>query len=177
MKKLVNGIDVTLKWLVIIFMGANVINVLWQVFTRFVLNDPSTFTEELARYLLIWVSFLGAAYIYREKLHLAVEAFFEKFSESNQDKVHIFLQICVFLFSLLVLVVGGLDLTSLTFQMDQTSPALQINVGYVYMVVPISGILFMFYSLMFINEHTKHLKGQRSEILEELEPEQTQSAE
>lgn len=177
MRKLVNGIDTVLKWLVIIFMGANVINVLWQVFTRFILNDPSTFTEELARYLLIWVSFLGAAYIYREKLHLAVEAFFDKMKERTQYKVQIFLQICVFLFSLIVLVIGGYDLTSLTFQMEQVSPALQINIGYVYMVVPISGILFMFYSVMFMNEYGKTLKGQPSEILKELETSKTQSAE
>ena len=44
-------------------MAVMVINVLWQVFTRFIIGTPSSFTDELARYLMIWVGVLGAAYM------------------------------------------------------------------------------------------------------------------
>ena len=66
-------IDKRLELALIILMGVNVLNVLWQVFTRFVLRDPSSFTEELARYLLIWVGLLGASYAAGKKMHLAID--------------------------------------------------------------------------------------------------------
>lgn len=177
MKRLMPGIDFILKWLVIIFMGANVLNVLWQVFTRFVLNNPSTFTEELARFLLIWVSFLGGAYAYRKRIHLAVEVFTQRLSGKAYYYVQIFIQCCIFLFSLFVLLMGGWDLTSLSFEMNQMTAALQINIGYVYMVIPISGALFMYYSLIFIGEYRRKLRGEDSEILDELTTKQPKTAE
>lgn len=177
MRRFLNVVDSILKWLVIIFMGANVLNVLWQVFTRFVLDSPSTFTEELARYLLIWVSFLGAAYAYRRRIHLAVEVITHQISGKKYQYIQIFIQACIFLFSLMVLVIGGWDLTLMSFEMTQISPALQINIGYVYMVIPLSGLLFLYYSVIFIREYLKQLRGEESEILNELETRQPQTAE
>lgn len=177
MNRLMRSVDSILKWLVIIFMGANVLNVLWQVFTRFVLDNPSTFTEELARYLLIWVSFLGAAYAYRKRIHLAVEVVTQKLTGNAYYYTQIFIQACIFLFSLLVLVVGGWDLTAMSFEESQMSPALQINIGYIYAVIPISGILFLYYSIIFIREYMKKLRGEESEILNELQTSEPQTAE
>ena len=177
MNRLLRSIDFILKWLVIIFMGANVLNVLWQVFTRFVLASPSTFTEELARYLLIWVSFLGAAYAYRRRIHLSVEVLLHNITDRTYNYVQLFIQACIFIFSLFVLVIGGWDLTYMSFEMTQISPALQINIGYVYMVIPLSGILFMYYSIVFIKEYLKKIRGEESQILDELETRQTQTAE
>ena len=62
MQKIRRTIDKVLAWFLIGLMGIAVLNVLWQVFTRWVLQDPSSYTEELARYLLIWIGLLGAAY-------------------------------------------------------------------------------------------------------------------
>lgn len=71
-------IDVVLKWTLIALMAFSVLNVLWQVFTRFVLHHPASYTEELARYLLIWIGLLGAAYAAGNKLHLAIDLFSAK---------------------------------------------------------------------------------------------------
>lgn len=56
-------IDKGLEWTLVIFMSILVINVLWQVTSRYIMNSPSSFTDELAGYLLIWVGLLGAAYV------------------------------------------------------------------------------------------------------------------
>ena len=48
-------LDKTLEWMLGILLITMVLNVLWQVFSRYILNDPSTFTDELSRYLLIWI--------------------------------------------------------------------------------------------------------------------------
>ena len=62
MNALRRGVDWLLGGAICVLMGAMVINVLWQVFTRFVIRDPSSFTEEAARYMMIWVGLLGSAY-------------------------------------------------------------------------------------------------------------------
>ena len=62
MKTLRAGIDRLLGSAICVLMAAMVLNVLWQVFTRFVLRNPSSFTEEAARYMMIWVGLLGSAY-------------------------------------------------------------------------------------------------------------------
>ncbi|MBY8202786.1 TRAP transporter small permease subunit [Vibrio fluvialis] len=62
-----------LRLLLTLFMAVMIIAVVWQVFTRFVLNDPANFTDELSRYLLIWIGVLGGAYTFSIRRHLALE--------------------------------------------------------------------------------------------------------
>ena len=61
--KLRSKIDSVLEKILVIIMSSMVINVLWQVFSRYILTNPSSFTDELARYLMICVGVLGAAYV------------------------------------------------------------------------------------------------------------------
>ena len=68
-----NKIDKVLAKLLIIIMSIMVINVLWQVFSRYFLGAPSSFTDELARYLMIWIGILGAAYVSGRNKHVAIE--------------------------------------------------------------------------------------------------------
>ena len=91
--------DRLLELALILLMGANVINVLWQVFTRFVLKDPSSFTEELARFLLIWVGLLGASYAAGKKMHLAIDVALQALKDKKKIAVEIIIQTFIFLFS------------------------------------------------------------------------------
>ena len=61
MKQLITRLDQLLEYLIISIMAVLVIDVLWQVASRFILGDPSSFTDELARFLLIWLSLFGGA--------------------------------------------------------------------------------------------------------------------
>lgn len=158
------SLDKILGWVLVVLMAISVINVLWQVFSRFVLNDPSTFTDELARFLLIWVGILGAAYAAGKHLHLAIDLFQDRASDLTRQKVMVFVDICIFLFSFLVMVIGGWSLVSVSFELGQLSPALQLPLGYIYLVVPISGLIMCFYSLVFLKERIKVLKGGTSEL-------------
>ncbi len=140
-------VDKVLEFAVVVVMGALVLDVLWQVFTRFVLQDPSSFTEELARYLLIWVGLLGAAYAAGKRMHLALDLLPNKLTGRNARRLEIFVEACAFLFALFALVIGGFRLVMVTLVLGQTSAALQIPIGWVYLVIPISGLLIMFYSV------------------------------
>lgn len=152
------NIDNILKWFVIFIMAAMTINVLWQVLSRFLLQSPSSFTEELARYMLVWLGILGASYVAGQKMHLAIDLLSTKLKGKSKSYLEIFIQSCVFLFSLFVMVIGGIRLVTITLALNQISAALQIKLGYVYMVLPISGLLMMFYSFYYIIQETSKLK-------------------
>jgi TRAP-type C4-dicarboxylate transport system permease small subunit len=131
----------------VIIMGIMVINVLWQVFTRFIVGTPSSFTDELARYLMIWVGILGAAYVSGKNMHVAINVLPSKLSASNQKKLAGIVSILVIAFALIGLIIGGLRLVYITYLLEQRSPALQIPLAVVYLVLPISGILIIYYKV------------------------------
>lgn len=79
-------LDSVLEKTLVVIMSAMVINVLWQVFSRYILTNPSSFTDELARYLMIWVGVLGAAYVAGKGNHVAITYFSEKMSPANLKK-------------------------------------------------------------------------------------------
>ena len=158
MNSLKSKIDFVLKWILVFIMAAMTINVLWQVFSRFILKDPSSITEELARYMLIWVGLLGAAYVAGQKMHLAIDLLSTKLSGVKKGYLEIFIQSAVFIFAFSVMVIGGVRLVQITLSLNQISAALQIPLGYVYSVVPLSGVLMMFYSVVFIITELKKLK-------------------
>ena len=141
------NIDTILGTLVTIFMGILVLNVLWQVASRFLLGHPSSFTDELAGYLLIWVGLLGAAYATGQKQHLAIDLISKKLSEVKRKRLQTFINVLIIAFALVVLIIGGSNLVYITFHLNQISSALQIPVGFVYLVLPISGIFIIYYAI------------------------------
>jgi TRAP-type C4-dicarboxylate transport system permease small subunit len=145
--KLRKTIDNLLGILVTILMGILVLNVLWQVASRFIVGHPSSFTDELAGYLLIWVGLLGAAYVTGQRQHLAIDLISRKMSEKGQHRLQIFINSLITLFAIVVLIIGGSNLVFITFYLNQISSALQIPIGYVYLVLPISGLFIIYYAV------------------------------
>lgn len=159
MSKLKHVIDRALAWVVIVVMAVLVIDVLWQVFTRFVLRDPSSFTEELARYLLIWIGLMGASYAAGQRMHLAVDLLPTKLTGRRKCYLEIVIESCTLLFAFFVLVVGGVRLVGIMLHLGQTSAALQVPLGYVYLAIPFSGLLITFYAVYYMWEQIQALRG------------------
>lgn len=128
-------------------MAGMVVNVCWQIVTRFVLHDPSSWTEELARYILIWAGLLGAAYALPRRMHLAIDLVGRRAGEGTRRKLERISWAIVAAFSLFVPTLGGGRLVALTLELEQTSAALGWRLGFVYLVVPVSGLLMLFYTL------------------------------
>ncbi|MDO6818018.1 MULTISPECIES: TRAP transporter small permease [Zobellia] len=141
------SIDKALAYFLVTIMGVMVLNVLWQVFSRFLLGSPSSFTDELARYLMIWIGILGAAYVSGKNLHVAIDVLPKRFSLATQKKLQLVVHWLVILFSLGALVIGGSRLVYITHVLDQHSPALQVPLSLVYLVIPISGVLIIYYKI------------------------------
>lgn len=143
-------VDRTIAAFSVAVMIALVVCVVWQVFSRYVLNKPSTMTDELARYLMIWVGLLGAAYTVGAQRHLSIDLFAMMLKGPKQALLNIVINVLIFLFSGLVIVTGGLKLIDKTLATSQVSAAMQIPMGYVYVILPLCGAVMMFYALYFI---------------------------
>lgn len=140
-------VDSVLEKLLIVLMSILVIDVLWQVTSRYILSSPSSFTDELAGFLLIWVSLFGAAYVTGKKEHLAIDLLLQKLDEEKKIKLELFIHLMIFMFAFFVLLVGGIWLVYTRFTLSVKSAALQLPLGYVYIVLPVSGLIILYYSL------------------------------
>lgn len=141
------------KWIgkfLVILMTLMVLNVTWQVVSRYVFQSPSSFTDELSRYMLIWVGMLGAAYVAGKNEHLAIDILLTKLAEKAQDKLMIVINCCTLIFALVVMVIGGSNLVYLTFILEQKSAVLQIPLAYIYGIIPFSGLLVIYYQVVAI---------------------------
>lgn len=133
-------------------MGIMLLCVLWQVFTRYVMGEASTFTEELARFLLIWIGMLGAAYISGENGHLAIDLLPQKLEGANKRKLQLGINVIIILFVVVALIIGGGQLVYISYILNQTSAALQVPLAYVYLILPVSGILICYYKILNLME-------------------------
>ncbi len=140
-------LDTILSRTLVLIMSVMVINVLWQVFTRYVTGDPSAFTDELARYLMIWIGVLGAAYVSGRNLHVAINILPSRANTRTQEMLKILVTVLVILFVFFAFVIGGSRLVYISYILGQQSPALQIPLAVVYFILPISGLLIMYYKI------------------------------
>jgi TRAP-type C4-dicarboxylate transport system permease small subunit len=124
--------------------------VIVQVFTRYVLNDPAIFTEEASRFSIIWLSLLGTAYACGRLEHMAYTMFPEKL-EGDKLLAHMrSVAVVVLLFAASVMCYGGGRLVWRALQLDQRSATLALPMGYVYLCVPLAGLLVVFYQVLIL---------------------------
>ena len=140
-------IDKMLETLLIILMAVLVIDVLWQVASRYLLTSPSSITDELAGFLLIWVGLLGAAYVAGLNGHLAIDLLLQHLDEKRQKRLQLIINLLVFIFAVAVLLIGGTWLVCTRFYLSVTSASMELNLGYVYLALPLSGLLTSYYMI------------------------------
>ncbi|MFT4859301.1 MAG: TRAP-type C4-dicarboxylate transport system permease small subunit [Algoriphagus sp.] len=151
-------LDRFISTMLVVLMAFMVINVTWQVVSRYVFQDPSSFTDELARYMLIWLGMLGSAYVAGKKEHLAIDILLTSLSSINQMKLMVFIDACVLVFALTIMLIGGSNLVYITFILGQKSAALQIPLAYVYGIIPFSGLLVIYYQLVAMSQSIQAIK-------------------
>lgn len=140
-------VDNILEWIMAMLLAAMVVDVFWGVITRYLLESQSSWTDELARFLLVWLSILGAAYASGKRLHIAIDLIPPQWDKKWRKHLDIATQIIVLLFTVAVFLIGGTRYVYISFALGQTSPALQLPIGFVYMVLPISGICILYYKI------------------------------
>ncbi|EGU36760.1 TRAP transporter small permease [Vibrio scophthalmi] len=157
MKKLVEYINKGLAGFTVSLSTFLVLCVVWQVLSRYIIGRPSTVTDELARYLFMWVALVGAAYTTGQKRHLAIDLLTMKLKGKRKIINELIIQIAIAVFALVVLVYGGSNLAIKTLATGQLTPALGWEMGYIYFCLPISGALMIFYSVVYAIEKIQQL--------------------
>lgn len=114
----------------------------WQVFSRFVLLNPSTFTDELLRYALIWAGLIGSAYCFYKDEHLSLGLFRDRLQGKAKIALTIFIEAITVAFIVYIYIIGGIKLV--TVNTTQLSSVLRLPMGLIYLVLPISGVFIIF---------------------------------
>lgn len=140
-----------------IFLVLMVLSALWQVISRYALKNPSQFTDELLRFMLIWTGMLGAVYAFIDEKHLSLIFLRNKLNKKWQGATIIFSYIMTLLFSVLILLWGGIRLSLST--VNQLSPIMKLPMGIVYSIIPISGFLITLITIFNVYIRIKQLKG------------------
>ena len=128
----------------------------WQVFTRYVLNNPSTWSEELVGYLFAWASLFGASLITGERGHMNIPVVVEMMPAAAQKFFAIFAELIAMAFSLIILVYGGYRITLLA--MGQMTSSLGVAVGVFYVAMPVCGVINILYTILNIYDICKGKK-------------------
>jgi len=168
MKAAMKGIDIMNKLVGIVvglMLGAMSIIIVVQVFCRFVIDYPLTWSEEAARYLMVYTVFLGASLALRNHRMIAIEII----SESVKPKVRKILRILVSLISIVfftILLFQGVDMLEIVRR--QTSASLGITMDIPYMAIPIGAALMIINGIANIIEFLMHEDLDTSEVTEAL---------
>ena len=139
-----------LNWGLSILSGgsflAMVILTCWQVFTRYILKNPSSWSEEMVSYLFAWMSLFGATIVVGERGHMNIPIVVERMGQKGRMFFAIFAEIVALLFAGVILLYGGIQITNLA--MGQMTSALGVPIGIFYVVLPVSGALNIIYTIL-----------------------------
>ncbi|MFJ6280682.1 TRAP transporter small permease [Arthrobacter subterraneus] len=132
----------------IMIFAALVVVVTWQVFSRQVLGVPASWTEESARYVFVVLALLGAALVFSERGHIAVELLVNKFPLPVQKLIALVVEVSIVFFAGYVMIYGGLAVAENAW--TQNISTMPLSVGQVYLTLPVAGALITFFALCHI---------------------------
>lgn len=142
---IVNSIRKLVKIVIVTMFGLLVLVVFSQVIARFILNDPFRWSEELARYLQVWMIILTSSICIREGTHLAVDYAVYALPFVYRKLLKLLVLLLMMFYLIIVIVYGARIISVIT---KQISPAMQIPIYLVYLAVPIGGFLMFIEALI-----------------------------
>jgi TRAP-type C4-dicarboxylate transport system permease small subunit len=126
--------------MMVFLLSVMVVIIAAQVGMRFILGSSIGWSEELARYCFIWLVFIGISYGVKKQRHIRIDAFLRLIHGKKQLKLEMIVNALFLLFAIFLLVYGG-KISTQIFLWGQRSPALQVNMGLVYMAAPVAMLL------------------------------------
>ena len=136
MKKFDKILDNAMRFLMAIAMLSLVVGGSWQIFTRWILKNPSTFTEEFMRYMLIWASMIGSAYCFYKDKHLTLDLFKKKAKGMSGIVLNVLIEAAILFFVIYVFVYGG---ARQAMSATNYSSVMRIPFSFLYLVLPLAG--------------------------------------
>lgn len=156
MKKLKQMINKTVEWFSIGLVIVMVLLVLWQIVARYLLNSPSSFSEALTRYLFVWLVLVTSTYAFGSRDHMYISALNDRLRGKTRTVVNILIEVLTILFAACVMVFGGSIIARM--QMVSLDSSLHIPMGIVYAIIPVCGVITVFYCICNILEELEKAK-------------------
>jgi TRAP-type transport system small permease protein len=142
--RLTGALKIALQWIAALMLLAIVLIVLSNVFFRYFLHIGLGWTEEAARFLLIAMTFVAAAIAVKDWGHFRLLLIEKWIPKSLQRPVQLFAVLVVFAMSV-ILIRYGIAIANISW--FQTSPTMEWSMGYLYLVVPASGVVMCLFAL------------------------------
>lgn len=165
MDKLRNILNRIAEVLCIAILGIMAVLVVWQVVSRYVFQSPVPWSEALSKYMFIWLVLINGAYMFGKKEHMNIGYFKEKLPQGVQTVLNYLTEIITLVFALFILIWGGY--MAVKIGIPQKDAALTVSMGYVYVALPISGLLTTLYSVCNIIDLARRKGGQAVETGQE----------
>jgi TRAP-type C4-dicarboxylate transport system permease small subunit len=115
-----------------------------QVIARYALHNSLSWSEEVSRYIFVWISFLGLVAAYKAGSHVALDILIKSLKGIARKTLEIVNNTLILILSSAILI-SGMKLFQVG--MRQKSPALKLPMHWVYIIVPVSGLLLLYFSL------------------------------
>lgn len=141
---------------VFLFMMMTVVGT-YQIVTRYFFNSPSTISEELITYSFTWLAILSASYVFGQRGHLCMSFVYSKFTGAKRVFLDMFSEALVILTAVFLLIYGGYIISAQN--MSQLTASLGVNMGFMYAVLPISGVIILVYGFLNFADMVKKLKS------------------
>jgi TRAP-type C4-dicarboxylate transport system permease small subunit len=146
-QKVRRGFEIALNFLIGLLMTGMVLVVFSNVIFRYFLNAALAWSDEVSRFMLIWLVFLGAVIAYMRNDHLGLDILL-KYLPPVASRWLVVLADFLVLFILVIMTQGGINMTTDSFSSGWVSAAVSMPFGFVYMVAPISSILMILEGLL-----------------------------
>lgn len=140
MKKFEKILDGVMRFLMAISMLTLVVFGTWQIFSRWILKNPSTFTDELLRYVLILAGMIGSAYCFYRDEHLALTLVTDRAKGPFKVILSVFIEACILFFVIYVFIYGGFKLSATA---TNLSSVMRIPMKLLYLIEPVCGIMIV----------------------------------
>lgn len=130
------GLTTVLEYLSMVCVATMAILVIAQVVLRYVFNDPLTWSEEMARIVFIYLSFLGIGAAYGRRRHMAIDALIILLPARIRRAVEFSVVGIATAFLITVIVLTARSMAEL-YRVEITTPALDFPMAYVYLIIPL----------------------------------------
>lgn len=159
MKKFDDILNTVMRFLMAVSMFALCVFGVWQVFTRWVLGDPSTYTDELLRYILIVSGLIGSAYCFYTDEHLALTLVTDKATGVFKTILNVVIEACIIFFVVYVFIYGGWKLSATAINL---SSVMRIPMKLLYMVEPLCGVMIILARVLKYVQMFAEKKGEKA---------------
>ena len=159
MKKVEKILDTVMRFLMAVAMAALVLGGTWQIVSRWILGNPSTFTDEFLRYMLIIASMLGSAYCFYRDEHLSLELVTDRVHGVAAVILQVFIELAILFFVCYVFIYGGWKLAA---NATNISSVMHIPMKYMYMIEPIAGVFIVVARILKYVQLLTEKKGEKA---------------